>query len=31
MTDTLAFGLFLPYHIGLVDGLLTRRSPWTPE
>ena len=28
---SLAFGLFLAYHIGFVDGLFTAAPHWTPE
>jgi hypothetical protein len=28
---SLGFGLFLAYHIGLVDGLFTSNPRWTPE
>ncbi len=28
---SLAFGLFLAYHIGFVDGLFTNHPVWTPR
>jgi uncharacterized membrane protein (DUF441 family) len=28
---SLAFGLFIAYHIGIVDGLFTGHPHWTPE
>jgi ABC-type nickel/cobalt efflux system permease component RcnA len=28
---SLAFGLFICYHIGMVDGLFTRHPTWTPS
>ena len=28
---SLAFGLFICYHIGLVDGLFTSHPTWTPS
>jgi hypothetical protein len=28
---SLAFGLFVTYHIGFVDGLFTSHPNWTPQ
>jgi hypothetical protein len=28
---SLAFGLFVSYHIGFVDGLFTSHPNWTPR
>jgi high-affinity nickel-transport protein len=28
---SLAFGAFLTYHIGFVDGLFTNHPHWTPK
>jgi high-affinity nickel-transport protein len=28
---SLAFGIFLVYHIGFVDGLFTSQMHWTPQ
>jgi high-affinity nickel-transport protein len=28
---SLGFGLFVAYHIGIVDGLFTSHPTWTPE
>jgi hypothetical protein len=28
---SLAFGLFVAYHVGLVDGLFTGNPDWTPR
>ena len=28
---SMAFGIFLVYHIGLVDGLFTSRPHWVPQ
>jgi high-affinity nickel-transport protein len=28
---SMAFGIFLVYHIGLVDGLFTSQVHWTPQ
>jgi hypothetical protein len=28
---SLAFGLFICYHIGMVDGLFTSHPTWTPS
>jgi len=28
---SLAFGLFVAYHIGFVDGLFTNHPNWTPQ